>query len=362
MREVFDDDRRFRFGGPGSSLPVWGHLELTYRCNLRCAHCYARGTRQSGELTAGQWKEIIKQAAAAGCFSLSLSGGEHLLHDDFWQIYRYAKRRGLLVNLCTNATLLDDAGIRRLAASPPAVIEVTLNGVTARTYESITGVPGSFARVMEVIRKLKAAHLPLVLKANALKQNRHELMAIKEFALKTLGRRRRNTLPFKLDPLICARLNGDATPCRFRLPPKDVVSLFVHEPSVRTHALSSLRDYRGWMLPGQTPLYLCDSCRNGFYVNPSGRLKFCLFSEAFSVDLNKVPFAEGFSGMFPRVASRRFRTASRCRRCRLRALCYQCPERAFLETGSRERPIRYFCELARRTAAELAARGEKICI
>ena len=90
-----------------------------------------------------------------------------------------------------------------------------------------------------------------------------------------------------------------------------------------------------------------------FFINPYGRLKFCQFSEDFSVDLRKVSFKEAFYDVFPKLLEERFKTDSRCQSCRLRPICYHCPGRAYLETGDREAPVPYFCELAKETAKSL---------
>ena len=72
---------------------------------------------------------------------------------------------------------MDDKAIKYLAKHPPHSIEITLNGISEKTYESISQVKGSFKKVIFNIDKAIAAKLPLVLKAVGLKQNKNEILS-----------------------------------------------------------------------------------------------------------------------------------------------------------------------------------------
>jgi MoaA/NifB/PqqE/SkfB family radical SAM enzyme len=160
------------FSGPRFS-PVSGHVDLTYRCNLRCVHCYCQGAANvRDELSSRQWFEILDAIHAQGCLWLDLSGGEPLLREDFLDIYAYTKAKGILPIILTNGQLFDRKIIAALKKRPPYAIEITLNGITAGVYESITRIPGSFEKVTEKISRIVKAGLPLRLKANCLKQNK----------------------------------------------------------------------------------------------------------------------------------------------------------------------------------------------
>ena len=104
-------------------FPLSGSLELTFRCNLRCAHCYAacghEGIPQQAELSYAEILNIIDQIAEAGCLWLLLTGGEPLIRPDFVDIYAYAKRKGFLITLFTNATLITPEIVDILVDLPP---------------------------------------------------------------------------------------------------------------------------------------------------------------------------------------------------------------------------------------------------
>ncbi|GAG92570.1 unnamed protein product, partial [marine sediment metagenome] len=103
-------------------------------------------------------------------------------------------------------------------------------------------------------------------------------------------------------------------------------------------------------------LYHCSAWISQFFINPQGRLKFCQFTEKFSVDLRTTSFKEGFHKVIPQVLREQYRTNSKCQDCTLRLLCYHCPARAYLETGDEEAPVEYYCELAEELEKEIRAK------
>jgi len=96
-----------------------------------------------------------------------------------------------------------------------------------------------------------------------------------------------------------------------------------------------------------------------FFIDPYGRLKFCVFSDKYSTDLKTTSFQKGFYGTFPKILEEKFKTNSKCISCELRPICSYCPARAFLETGDQEAPVPYYCELAQATAREMQRKQGK---
>ncbi len=152
----------------GRRVPLGGTIELTRRCNNRCAHCYnnlpADDRAAQEELGEGAWKRILDEAAEAGCLYLLFTGGEPLLRPDFGAIYEHARRRGFFVTLFTNGTHLTEETADLLAAMPPLAVEVTLYGATRTTWERVTGVPGSYERSLAGIERLRRRGVRLRLK------------------------------------------------------------------------------------------------------------------------------------------------------------------------------------------------------
>ena len=333
--------------------PWNGEIEFTYRCNLNCIHCYCEGLEDKDkELDTFQWKKILDEIQDEGCLWLTITGGEPLIRDDFLEIYSYAKAKGFIITLFSNGLLLTEKIIDYLQKSPPESIEITLNGITKTTYEDITQVKGSFERVVSIIKELADKNLPLILKSNCLRKNKGEIGRIKRWTDGLLGKGHKRWR-FKYDWMIYPRLNGDTAPCDYRLSPDELLEVKKSDPEI-------WEEYeRG--LCGRFPefgrdrkfLYQCNAWVNHFFINPYGRLKFCQFSDKFSVDLRKQSFREGFYNVFPQLLKGKFKTDSRCKDCSLRPICYCCPARAFLETKDEEASVEYFCEVAKATLKDM---------
>lgn len=323
-------------------IPIAGSIELTFRCNLRCAHCYAaygrHGIVGQRELTAPEIDAILGQAADEGCLWLLLTGGEPLVRPDFPDIYTGAKRRGYLLTLFTNGTLITPQIADLLAEWRPFAVEITLYGSSQQTYERVTGVAGSHARCMRGIELLLERGLPLKLKTILLTINQHELAGMREYAA-SLG------LGFRFDPVVNPGLDGSTAPLAYRLPVADIV---------RTEQADAKRS-SGWresfaMRFGERPatdmLYLCGAGREGFHIDPYGRLAVCILSREPNYDLRSGSFAEGWKEFVPRVRDQKCDPSDACRRCDLRALCGQCPGWRRLEPEAANERLGFMCHLA----------------
>ena len=340
--------------------PLQGQIELTYRCNLDCIHCYAKGVENSPEeLTTKQLKNILDQIAGQGCINLCLTGGEPLLRHDFPEIYSYAKKKGFLITIFTNGLFLTKESIDLFRKQPPFSIEITVNGITKDTYETITQTPGSFETLMDNLSLAAESGLPLIIKTNCLRQNKDEIGRIKEWTEGLLGKPLNNKHHFKYDPMIYPRLNGDKTPTTFRLSFDELKDLRKQDIDIWEEYQRRLSSEQPDLGRDKRFLYRCTAWVEQFFINPYGRLKFCQFSDKFSVDLKTTSFRQGFYQAFPALLSQEFKTGSKCKDCSLRPLCYHCPARASLETGDEEAPVEYYCRLARKTKEAIALETAK---
>ena len=129
------------------------YIEITSRCNLRCKHCY----NESGELR----KELDLQAflnAYDGIpdteeCSITLSGGEPLLHPQVWEfIDRIQKRKSTKNLIITNATLITEDIAKRLVKSGINV-QISLNGSCPTTHDKLCG-KGNFEKTLSGMDKL----------------------------------------------------------------------------------------------------------------------------------------------------------------------------------------------------------------
>ena len=118
-------------------------IEITKKCNLRCAHCYlSAGDAADEELTTEEIKDLIKSAKKLGARSVSIGGGEPLMRSDYIAIIKYALSLDLMVALGTNGTLIDEE-IAETISKLPIKIQISFDGAKKGTHDSIRG-KGSF--------------------------------------------------------------------------------------------------------------------------------------------------------------------------------------------------------------------------
>jgi radical SAM protein with 4Fe4S-binding SPASM domain len=343
---------RLHQDGVKQKLALSGTLELTTHCNLRCGHCYIVDNTTRHELSTQEILRILDELVDAGCLWLLLTGGEVMVRKDFLEIYLGAKRRGLILTVFTNATMVTPEIAQTMADYPPFSIEVTLYGMTEATYEAVTGVKGSYQRCRRGIELLRSHNLPLQLKTVVLKQNQHERLEMEEFA-RSLG------LAFHYDSAINPRLNGALSPTATRITPEEVVQIDRNDPR-RAAEWRKLWEQieQAPIAVGDDHLFTCGAGLSSFHITPQGRLQVCELFPYPSFDLRKGSFKEGFS-TFRALRDRRYTTDSPCQGCKVNALCTKCPGFAYLEMGDPEAPVEWLCEIGHLRAEMVGARVEK---
>ncbi len=129
-------------------VPLSFELEITARCNNNCRHCYINlpegdSVARAKELSFDDMKAIVDEAVSLGSLWCLITGGEPLLREDFSSIYLYMKKKGLLVSVFTNGTMLTKEHVKLFKKYPSRDIEVSVYGVTEETYECVTQRRGS---------------------------------------------------------------------------------------------------------------------------------------------------------------------------------------------------------------------------
>src|SRR6266403_5589658 len=94
-------------------VPIAVHMDVTYRCNERCVHCYLDHD-DHGEMTTAEIKRVLKELADAGTFFLTFSGGEVLMRRDFFELLAYARQLMFNVRIKTNAVMIGESEARRM--------------------------------------------------------------------------------------------------------------------------------------------------------------------------------------------------------------------------------------------------------
>ena len=165
-------------------LPLEGGLDLTYRCNNNCRHCWVRiapgAPESSQELTFDEIRGIVDQARVLGTREWAISGGEPMLRQDFAEVFDYLTRKSTTYSLNTNGTLITSKIARLLKRKGTKMIAVY--GATAEVNDHITRNPGSFEATLRGMAYLREAGAGFIVQLIPMKDNYHQWQAMIELA------------------------------------------------------------------------------------------------------------------------------------------------------------------------------------
>lgn len=326
----------------GKRYPLSGMLELTERCNFNCVHCYINQPANSQkardrELTTEQAKFVLDQISDAGCLFLIISGGEPLLRPDFPEIYIHAKKKGLLVGIFTNGSMITPQLADLFVEYRPHWIDITLYGATRETYEKVTRLPGSYDRCLRGIQLLQDRKLPVYLKSAVLTLNYHELPQMKAFS-------EEHGIEFRYDGLIWPRLDGSKEPLKYRLSPQELIAIEDVDPKRLQEWKRMAENFSGHLIRTEY-VYTCGAALQSFNVDSSGRLSACNMSRNPSYSLLEMSFADAWEKL-GEIRKLKRKLVTKCQSCSLGGLCSQCPGWSQAMHGDNETPVEFICELA----------------
>ncbi len=156
----------YHFGKGKAFNPLSVTLLVSYRCNLRCKMCFYYNEveknktcrlieeRSAEELTLPEIKDLIDQCSKMKVKVFTIHGGEPLLYPNIFEVSKYARDRGMLVNFVTNGALIDKAMAIKIVAAGINHITLSIDGPKL-IHDEVRSVPGTFDKVMEGIKILK---------------------------------------------------------------------------------------------------------------------------------------------------------------------------------------------------------------
>jgi radical SAM protein with 4Fe4S-binding SPASM domain len=313
-------------------------LELTYRCNETCIHCYCPAEREGKELTADEIERLLDEFEALGGFQLLLTGGEVFLRRDIKRILRDLRRRRLLVGVNSNLTLADDESLNLLAELRPKSVGCSIYSADGGTHDSVTRVPGSFTKSMNAIRMLRALGVPVVMKS--------PLMAHTIQGWKDIDALARDTgCECQFDLSITAKNDGGLAPIATRSYDEAAIA------ELLTSGFRKLHINGEPLVLSQGPaedVLLCGAGGAGLTVSPDGTVRPCIGlmtalghwpEDSLESVWTRSPFFHDWS-------NRRLSELEPCQACDKVGFCIRCPGAWAVESGDFRKPSPYTCFLA----------------
>ncbi|MGA9189821.1 MAG: radical SAM protein [Methanosarcina sp.] len=336
-------------------------MELTERCNNNCIHCYINlpvdDPIKKKELTTEKIKEILTEAASLGCLTVRFTGGEPLLREDFEEIYIFARKLGLKVLLFTNATLITPHITDLFSRIPPREkIEISVYGMSKKSYEAVTRTPGSFQAAMKGIKLLMDRGIPFVVKTAILPPNKGELDKFENWA---------STIPWMdTSPNYSAfydlRARRDSEEKnqlikKLRISPEEAVQVLSRD---RNRYLQVMKQFCAQFMKAHGDKLFSCGLGHGGCVSAYGNFQPCMLLRHPDAvyDLRNGSLREAVIEFFPRLKEMKTQNSdylARCSRCFLHGLCEQCPGKSWMEYGTLDTPIEYLCQVAHFRAMDL---------
>ena len=317
-------------------VPLSVQLDVTYRCNERCVHCYLDHD-DHGEMTTAEIRDLLEQLAEAGVFFLCFSGGEVLMRMDFFPILEYARALLFDVKIKTNAFMIREKEADRMRELGVRTVQVSIYSHQPEVHDAITRLPGSLKRSLAGIRLLQCARDEDVIIANVLmRSNLSDYAGVKALA-QELG------AEYTIDPTITPKMDGDRSILPLGIGGADLRQVFrngdlvgnVEEfcappPAVDDDVLDGLP---------------CSAGHTACYISPYGDVYPCVQFPLPTGNVRKQKFLEIWrhSPQMNEVRSIRARDLPVCSTCTHLGSCTRCPGLAYME-GNMRGPSSQDCE------------------
>lgn len=131
----------------------WLFFELTNQCNLRCRHC---GSNCSFEGQSLSIRDIVTTLRSLGQENpmICLTGGEPLLHPDFFEIAGCVHSMGFSWGMTTNATMINEMSAAKLRQTGMSTVSVSLDGME-QAHDTLRRKKGAWKNALRGLKYLQ---------------------------------------------------------------------------------------------------------------------------------------------------------------------------------------------------------------
>ena len=221
-----------------------------------------------------------------------------------------------------------------LEQNPPILVELSIYGITEQVYESVTRTKGSYKRFRNGLDLLLDKGLNLGLKSIAMKENFHEIAAMKDFSTK-LG------ADFRFDPFIIPAIDGSRFPIKSRLSVDEIVKMEIQDKDVvkEIESLTEKKSRRRYF-------YKCGAGKYEANLDFRGRLTLCTLDRIPYYDLRQGSFQNGWN-FVSNLRKVKFPSDSECFDCSIRSICKICPGWLKIEGQPPNAKVDFLCDIAK---------------
>ena len=318
-------------------IPLAVHLDLTYRCNERCVHCYLDHD-DHGEMTTAEILRVLDEVAEAGTFFLTLSGGEIFMRRDLFDIIAHARKRMFAVKLKSNAVMVTRAKAARLARLGVAEVQVSVYSHRAEAHDAITKLPGSLKRTLEGVKRLREQGIKVTLANVLMKGNEDDYREVRSLAGE-LG------AGFTIDPMITPMMDGSRDVLALNIDAGQLAAVYRDETLTGGAAQFSGTARGPAPLAAAMEMIPCSAGHTLAYISPYGEVFPCVQFPYACGNVRSQRFIDIWkdSPQLADVRSVRVADVEGCSTCANGSTCSRCPGLAHTE-GNMRGPSTQDCE------------------
>ncbi|MDY2959831.1 MAG: radical SAM protein [Hornefia sp.] len=302
-------------------------FELTYDCNERCIHCYANFPTEEKNVNVvslQKYKSVIDELYAMKCLHLAFTGGDPFLYEDFFEVFKYSRSKGFVCDIFTNGLYLynNSKTLDEILSLRPRAFYISLYGSNPETHDYITNVVGSFKKTTEVIKKIKAAEIPVVLNVMVLNTNCHDVQGIMALA-EELG------VDYRISISVINRNDGDATPNNYRVKDTETIGNILR---IVNKKLYSMDKESTVYTRGE---YMCGAGVTSLCISPDGTVFPCVSLKNPLGNIYEDSLTACWNGE-PRKKLRdslKWEKTKECYNCKYSEVCLHCAGISQAETG-----------------------------
>ncbi len=163
------------------SSPIEISLYITNTCQLRCEFCFMnKQLDESSFIDLEKTKKIIDKFVDNGIQSISILGGEPLLHPQFLEICKYIEKKRVHYVVTTNGINIDEKTLAQLSELKYLALVFSIQSLDKMNQE-LTGV--NFNVIMEKIKLAKKHDIVVRLNTVYSSQSKDQILSILKFAL-----------------------------------------------------------------------------------------------------------------------------------------------------------------------------------
>ncbi len=316
-----------------SNIPIKVLFEITEKCNFKCVHCYCPRISKEKELNTTEIKKILDELQELGTIYITFTGGEPLLRKDFIDIYSYAKKKGFLIYIASNISLLNQSHIDIFKRYPPFNISISLYGSDNIIYENYTQTKIEFENISKKLELLHDNNISFTLKTPVSKINYSDLNNIRNIAKLYHSHFTVGTYIF---PNLALKKIADI---------KCSVDTAVDIEKQDKDKIEKLKiQYQNKHLVKDKKMR-CENGINAFAITCYGYVCICNLLRYKKYNLKTGNITESWIYIQSlRKEIDNYIENSDCVKCELKSICNWCPAYSLLENGVLDKKIKSFCK------------------